>query len=70
MSDNIVVPGDKRIAHDFAWAAAYELINCLRPVLREEDVVDLFKEIYSKVKEAMEAALTAQSRQMQRLRPC
>jgi hypothetical protein len=60
---------EKRIAHDFAWAAAFDVIDGLRPVLRDEEVHDCFEMIYERFKSAIEAAFDTRSRELHRLNP-
>jgi hypothetical protein len=60
---------EKRIAHDFAWAATFDVIDGLRPVLRDEEVHDCFEMIYERFKSAIEAAFDTRSRELHRLNP-
>lgn len=51
------------IAHEFAYAATFDLLDCLRPVIPAENVQVYFNAMYHRVKSAVAEALIAQDRE-------
>jgi hypothetical protein len=60
---------ESNLALDYAWVAAFDLIDCLRPVLRDEEVHDVFQLMQERIKAAIEAALVTHSRTADRITP-
>lgn len=57
------------IAADAAHPCAVSIVECLRPAFREEELNDVFREVFDRVKAAVEAALIIRTRELQRLDP-
>jgi hypothetical protein len=58
----------KRFAHDYAWAAAFDLLDCLRPVIPAKDVNIYFTEMFKRVEAAVGEAIVAIDREREGLK--
>jgi hypothetical protein len=54
------------IAREFAWAATFDLLDCLRPVIPAENVEVYFNAMYHRMRTAIAEALIAQDRERKR----
>lgn len=58
----------QRLAHDYAWAAAFDLLDCLRPIIPAKDVNLYFTEMFKRVEAAVGEAIVAIDRERERLK--
>lgn len=59
----------KRLIHDVAHPLAVSIVECLRPLIRDDEVRDAYEEIYTRATAALEAFVIEWNREKQRLNP-